>query len=128
MKFEGKYGGNGLFIKRRIVVDLSKKSFTKIDRIFAVLKLKDVAQPLPKVNYILMFRTLYNKCQSCSIDDFDNSSTVQLSLVHDDNKKLIVHESGNIDEIRNLAKQLAAELNVKIRDGATDRRNPKWLN
>jgi hypothetical protein len=127
MKFEGRYGGRGLFLKRTIIVDLPKRCFTKIGKVFSIIRLKDASRPLPKVNYILMFKTLYNKCQSCSVNDFENDSLIQLSFVHDDNKKLIVHESGNIDEIKNLALQLAAELKVNIRDGATDRRNPKWL-
>ncbi len=127
MKIEGKYGGSNLVWKRGIIVDLTQKTFTKFEKLFAVLKFKESAKPLPKVDYILLFRTLYNKCQSCAVDDFDNASTIQLSFVHDKNRKLIVHESKNINDMKKLALQLADALNVKVRDSATDRRHPKWM-
>lgn len=127
MKIEGKYGGSNLFWKRGITVDLSQQTFVKFERLFSVMKFKESRKPLPKVEYILLFRTLYNKCQSCAVDDFENSSTFQLSLVHDRNKKLIVHESNNVETLKSLAIQLASELKVKVRDVATDRRNPRWL-
>jgi hypothetical protein len=61
------------------------------------------------------------------MEDFEDSSTVQLSLVYNKNRRLIIHESPNFDEVKTMAQQLAQSFNLKIRDSATDRRNPKWV-
>ncbi|WP_317900007.1 hypothetical protein [Aurantibacillus circumpalustris] len=74
-----------------------------------------------------MFRTLYAKCEPCEMEDFENNSMIQLSLVYNKNRRLIIHESKDLNEIRTTAGQLASSFNLKIRDSATDRRNPKWL-
>lgn len=127
VEIRGKYANSSIALKQGIVIDLQKRIYVIFTTLFGFLKYKEVSQPLPEANYILIFRTLYNKCQSCNIADFENDSVMQLSLVHHQNKKLIVHESNDKDEIMRMAKQLAAELHIAVRDAATDRRNPKWI-
>lgn len=128
MEIKGDYANASLALKQGIVIDTGSNSYFTFNKLFHLLKFKNASRPLPKVEYILLFRTLYNKCQSCSVQDFENSSTIQLSFVYNKNQKLIVHESNDIQYMMKLAKQLAAELKVRIRDGATDRRNAKWIN
>lgn len=128
MQITGKYAASSLALKQGIIIDLAEKCYTRFIKLFGIFKFKQASAPLPKVDYILLFKTLYNKCQACATDDFDNSDLVQLSFVYDGRKKLIVHESTDFTYIKQLAQQLAAELHVSIKDSATDRRNPKWLN
>ena len=127
MEIKGDYATTNLFVKRGIEIDLGKNSFRKINKLFHLFKLKAASESLPKINYILLFKTAYAKCEPCTLADFENSSVVQLSLVYDKNKKLIVHETDNIESAKQLARQLSNELKISIRDSATDRRNPKWL-
>lgn len=127
MEIKGNYANASLALSQGIVVDLSKRCFTKFTRLFHLIKFKDACKPLPKADYVLLFKTFYNKCQSCSVQDFEDSSVVQLSIVYDKNKKLIVNESNDLEAQKQLATQLASELHVRIKDGATDRRHPHWL-
>lgn len=84
---------------------------------------------LPKLDYVLLFKTLYIKCEGCSLEDFDNDkgAIYQLSLVYNKNRKIIVHETIVKNEVFSLAEKLSNYFNLKIRDSASDRRNPKWL-
>jgi hypothetical protein len=127
MEIKGDYATSNLFVKRGIEIDLGKNSFRKINKLFHLVKLKEASEALPKINYILLFKTAYAKCEPCTLADFENSSVVQLSLVYDKNKKLIVHETDNLESAKQLARQLSNELHLNIKDSATDRRNPKWL-
>lgn len=83
---------------------------------------------IPKIDYVLVFKTLYVKCEGCSPEDFENDkgAIYQISLVYNNNRKLIVHESKLKDEVFDLANKLSEYYKIKIRDSATDRRNPKW--
>lgn len=83
---------------------------------------------MPKFDYVLVFKTLYVKCEGCSPEDFesDKGAIYQISLVYSNNRKLIVHESKLKDEVFDLANKLSEYYKIKIRDSATDRRNPKW--
>ncbi|MGP8216102.1 MAG: hypothetical protein ACLQQ4_11095 [Bacteroidia bacterium] len=127
MEIKGEYANASLILKQGIEIDLSRNCYSIFNKLFNLFKFRESCKPLPKVDYILLFRTLYTKCQACSIKDFENSSVVQLSFVHDKNRKLIVHETYDIEYAKQLAKQLAGELKVKIKDSATDRRHPVWL-
>lgn len=127
MKVEGKYASSNFLIQQGILLDTDKKCYNKTNKVLNLLTFKEVCKTLPKMNYLLMFRTLYAKCESCSVEDFENSSIVQLSFVYNKNRKLIVHESKNFEEIKQLAYQLAKEFSLKIKDSASDRRNFKWF-
>jgi hypothetical protein len=128
MKIIGKYAASNFILQQGLTLDTDKKCYSKSSKIISLFTFNDPCKSLPKLDYILMFRTLYAKCESCSVEDFDNSSIVQLSLIYNKNRKLIIHESKNMEEISLLAQQLSASFNLKIKDSASDRRNPKWLN
>ena len=83
----------------------------------------------PKFDYILLFKTLYIKCEGCSPEDFEDGhgAVYQISLVYNKNRKLIVHESKEKEEIFALAEKLKSFYHIKIKDSASDRRNPKWI-
>lgn len=127
MKIVGKYAASNFFLRRGVILDTEKKCFTKSNKIISLFTFYEDCQRLPKLDYILMFRTLYAKCEPCELEDFDTASMIQLSLVYNKNRRLIVHEARNFQEIKELAKQLSEVFNLKIRDSATDRRSPKWL-
>jgi len=127
MEIVGKYAASNFLVKQGIKLDTEKKCYNKTARVFSLFNVNEGCHTLPKLDYILMFRTLYAKCEPCELDDFENASMVQLSLVYNKNRRLIVHESKNFTEIKLMAELLAKNFNLKIRDSATDRRNPKWL-
>jgi len=127
MKINGKYTASNFFVRQGVTLDTDKKCFRKSNKIMSLFTVYDECKNLPKSDYILMFRILYAKCESCGIDDFDSSSVIQLSLVYNKNRKFIVHESKNIDVIKQMTEQLSLTLNLKVKDSASGRRNPKWL-
>ncbi len=127
MKIIGKYAASNFFLRRGVILDTDKKCFTKSNKIISLFTFYEDCQRLPKLDYILMFRTLYAKCEPCELEDFDTTSMIQLSLVYNKNRRLIVHETRNFQEIKELAKQLSDVFNLRVRDSATDRRSPKWL-
>lgn len=127
MLVNGKYAASNFFVQQGLILDTDKKCFSKSNKLFQLFNFKEDCKSLPKLDYILMFRTLYAKCEECSIEDFENSSVVQLSLVYNKNRKLIIHESKNFEEIKKLATELSKELKLKIKDSASDRRNSKWI-
>ncbi len=127
MIIKGFYMASNIFVKQGIELDTLENRFRKTYKILKLFSFTDGWNNLPKLNYILLFKTLYAKCESCSTDDFENSSIIQLSLVYNKNRKLIIHESKNLQEITQMAHELSKNLSLKIRDSATDRRNPVWI-
>lgn len=128
MKISGIYRASNFFVQQGLVLDTDKKCYHKSNKIAKLFTVNEACKSLPKLDYILMFRTLYAKCEACSIEDFENSSVVQLSFVYNKNRKLIVHESKNFEEVKQMAEQLAKEFKLRIKDSASDRRNSKWIN
>ncbi len=127
MIIKGFYMASNIFVKQGLELDTSENRFRKTYKILRLFSFTDGWKNLPKLDYILLFKTLYAKCESCSTDDFENSSIIQLSLVYNKNRKLIIHESKNLQEIQQMAHELSKNLTLKIRDSATDRRNPVWI-
>jgi hypothetical protein len=127
MVISGDYANSSLALKQGIVIDLTRKCFSKFSKYFFLFKFKEACKPLPAANYLLLFRTIYTKCQTHTAEEFENQSITQLSMVYDRNKKLIVHESANMEEVKQVAIKLAGELKLRIMDSATNRRKPKWL-
>ena len=127
MIIRGKYAASSVLMQQGIILDLEKKCYTLTRKILGLFNNNDNCKNLPKVEYVLMFKTFYAKCEPCQTDEKDSPVTIQLSLVYNKNRRLIVHESKQIGEIISLAEQLATFFNVRIRDSATNRRAPKWL-
>src|SRR5690606_39344835 len=61
-----------------LILDTDKKCYIKTKKIVHLFDVSDKCKPLPKFDYVLMFRTLYAKCEPCSTEDFNNSAVVQL--------------------------------------------------
>jgi len=127
MIIKGKYAASNFIRRQGLILDTDRKCYNKFNRILSLHTFYDGCKTLPKLDYILMFSTLYAKCEPCEIEDFDENATIQLSLVYNKNRRLIIHESKNFKEIKTMASQLSQHFNLKIRDSASDRRNPKWL-
>lgn len=109
-------------------LDLSAKKYKIQESLFGVFKWGDF-QPLPNIDYVLIFRQLFAKCESCSVEEFENSrnSFYQVSLVHHKTRRIVVHETRNKAEAFELAKALASNLNKRLLDSATDRRQSTWM-
>jgi len=127
MILKGKYAASGLIMQRGISVNTDEKWYQLSYRFFGLLNFFSKKLKLPPADYILLFRTLYAKCEPCSLEDFDDSSTIQLSLVYHKNRRLIIHEARDKKQVFEYARFLETDLKLKIRDSATDRRKPVWL-
>ena len=124
----GKRASSNFFRKLGTQLDLEKGLYKNYERVLGITL--GSWKKLPKFDYILLFKTLYVKCEGCDAEDFENEkdSVYQLSLVYNTNRRLIIHESNVIEEIFTLAEKLKLFYNLKIKDAATDRRHPKWIN
>ncbi len=129
MELIGKYEASNFFIKRGIVLDLLNGCYQITNKLFSLIPLPKTCEKVPKLDYILVFKTLYAKCEACELEDFENGngSVYQLSLVHHKTRRLIVHESKNKAEIFEKAKLLAEHYHLRIKDSASNRKNPVWL-
>ena len=86
-------------------------------------------KPLPKINYVLIFRSFFAKCETCSIDEFENNanSYFQVSLVYNKNRRIIFHETKNKTEAFEIAKNISLKLNTQIKDSVTNAKKSAWL-
>lgn len=123
----GKYASSNTFYKQEVILDLNQKCLRQNNTFLWFFVFKAKCTHLPLIDYVLIFRTLYAKCETCSIEDFNNSSLLQLSLVYNKNRRIIIHESQNQTEIFNKAKLIAESLNLKIRDSASQRNKSIWI-
>ena len=126
----GKRASSNFFRKMGTLLDLKKGLYKAYESSFGIMS--GSWKKTPKFDYILLFKTLYIKCEGCIPEDFDDGkgSVYQLSLVYtmyNKSRKLIIHETKNKHELFELAEKLKAFYNIKIRDAASDRRNPKWI-
>lgn len=129
MLITGKLAASNFIRKRNMLLNLKENCYNIQEKLFSLIPFSEGCKKLPKVDYVLLFRSLYIKCEGCEPADFEDTdiSFVQLSLVYNKNRRLIVHETKNTAEAFELAQQLALHFNVKVRDAATNRRNPVWL-
>jgi hypothetical protein len=76
-----------------------------------------------------VFRSLFAKCETCSIDEYENNPNAyfQVSLVYNKNRKIIVEETKNKEAAFALAIEVASGLKAKLRDSATVRGKSTWL-
>jgi hypothetical protein len=123
----GKYASSNFFYKQEVILDLNQKCLNHKNTFLWLFVFKTKCNPLPLIDYVLVFRTLYAKCETCSIEDFNNSSLLQLSLVYNKNRRIIIHESQNQNIIFEKAKLISQYLNLKIRDSASQRNKSIWI-
>ena len=123
----GKRESSNFFRKMGTLLNLEKGLYKAYESVLGITS--GTWKQMPKIDYILVFKTLYVKCEGCEPEDFDDGkkAVYQLSLVYNKNRRLIVHETKIKDEVFNLAEKLSDFFHLKIRDAASDRRNPKWL-
>jgi len=73
---------------------------------------------LPKIDYVLIFRHVFAKCENCSVDSFENNihAYFQVSLVHGRNRRIVVHESKNKQSSLDIGNALSQALHVQLKD------------
>ena len=110
------------------LIDLKKGAYKIQEGFLYILKWGDF-KPLPKLNYVLIFKSFFAKCEACSIDDYEDNSNsyYQVSLVHHKNRRIIVHETKNKDEAFSFGRNLANKLHTRLRDSASNTRQATWL-
>lgn len=126
---KGKRRGISNWLRQFVTyVDLQNKMY-KLQESFLGLIKWGKFEPLPKIDYVLVFKQLFAKCETCSIDDYENNdySFYQVSLVHHKNRRIIVHETKNKDEAFNLGLTMALTLQTHLKDSASVRGQSKWL-
>lgn len=127
MKIEGKNAASNLALKQGMTLDTERRCYMRWKKIFGWFHVGEACRSLPKADYVLLFRTLYAKCEACSPEDFERSSTIQVSLVYHRTRKLIVHECRSMAEGLEIAARLSQALGLRVRDSATDRTHPRWI-
>ena len=126
-----------IIIGKRASSNFFRKMGTQLDLVNGLFKVYESFlgmtsgswKKAPKFDYILVFKTLYIKCEGCVPEDFEDGhgAVYQVSLVYNKNRKLIIHESKNKDEVFSIVEKLKSFYQIKVKDAATDRRNPKWI-
>jgi hypothetical protein len=86
-------------------------------------------RPLPRIDYVLIFRSFFAKCEACAFDgaDDDPSAYYQVSLVYRRNRRIIVHETHSRREAFEFAARTAAALDLRLRDAAGKRGVGRWI-
>lgn len=104
------------------IIDLKAKAYKIQEGLLGIFKWGSY-KPLPKVNYVLVFRSLFSKCEACSTDDSDNNpnSYYQVSLVYNKNRRIIVSETRKKDDAFIFGRKLAEELNAPFKDSVSNR-------
>lgn len=102
------------------------KGLYKIQETFLGLFHSGHFRTLPDIDYVLIFRALFAKCESCSLEDFEKNSYFQVSLIHRKKHRIIFHETRNKDEAWEYARLLSSELKRPIMDSATIPGKGRW--
>lgn len=112
----GKRKGLNNWLRQFTIYVDSVKNLYKIEESLLGIFRWGTFQKLPALNYVLLFRNFYAKCEQCSLDEENDFSYYQVSLVHHANRRIIVHESKKYEEARKMAEQLSSKLNLRIKD------------
>ncbi len=109
-------------------IDFEHKTYKIQESLLGIFKWGEF-KPLPYINYVLVFKNVFAKCETCSINEFENNSHsyFQVSLVHNTNRRIIVHETKNKEEAFKIAGELSSHLQLRIKDSSS-RRQSVWLN
>lgn len=110
------------------ILDPEKKVYKIQESLLSLFKWGEYKQ-LPKIDYVLIFRQIFAKCESCPVDEIEksNASFYQVSLVHNGNRRIIVHETRNREEAFEMAEKAGIALHARIKDNATTRGKSFWL-
>jgi|GEM_PF-670365 len=109
-------------------IDIEKKMYKLEEGLFGIFRWGNF-QPLPKIDYVLVFRSFFAKCEACAFDaENDNPNAYfQVSLVYKSNRRIILHETKEKQEAFELATETALSLKTKLRDSATNPGKSVWL-
>ena len=85
----GKRASSNFFRKMGTQLDLQNGIYKAYECVFGMTS--GSWKKTPKFDYILLFKTLYIKCEGCSLEDFEDGhgAVYQISLVYNKNRKLI---------------------------------------
>jgi hypothetical protein len=110
------------------IIDIEKRVYKLQESLFSIFKW-GTFKPLPKIDYVLIFRSLFVKCEACSMDEYENNPNAyfQVSLVYNKNRKIVVEETRDKVEAFALAIKVASGLKARVRDSATIRGKSIWL-
>ncbi len=125
----GKRGALSNWIRQfATVIDIDKKMYKIQEGLLGVFKW-GAFKPLPKIDYVLVFRSLFAKCEACSLEQYENNPNAyfQVSLVYNKNRRIIVEETKSKEEAFALARAVAVGLNTRLRDSASIRGQSSWL-
>lgn len=119
---------NNWLRKFKVFINIDSRSY-KLQESFLGLFNWGRFKPLPKLDYVLVFKSLYVKCESCSIDDYESNdhSYYQVSLVHTKKQRIIIHETRDKENAFSFAFQVGRKLQLKIRDSASTRGRSVWI-
>lgn len=111
----------------KTVLDLKNHVYKMQESLFGIFKWGEF-KPLPKkIDYVLIFKNSFVKCE-CGIDADENPhSYYQISLVHNNNRRIVVHETKNKEEAFEMAISIASDLHVRLKDSASTRGQSKWM-
>jgi hypothetical protein len=110
------------------ILDLEKRTYKIQETLLGIFKW-GAFKPLPNIDYVLIFKSLFVKCEACSIEEFENNPNAyfQVSLVHHKNHRIILQETKNKNEAFSFARVVALGLNTKLKDSATTSGKSTWL-
>ncbi len=119
---------NNLLRKFFTFIDIEERTYKLQETVLGIFK-SGSFKPLPKIDYVLIFKNYFSKCAVCSIDEEENNpdSFYQVSLVHNKNRRIIVHETKTKNEAFDLAGKVAVALKIPVKDSASKRGVSKWL-
>lgn len=117
----------GILFQKYIEIDTDKNEFRRIHGLLYFFRIKDTPEKLPKADYLLLFKALYVKCESCTLEDFEKNGVYQLSIVYNRKRKFVLHVSSDKNEVFEKAKILSKVWGLKILDSASQRGKSKWL-
>lgn len=109
----------------KVIVDLEKKIYKIEESLLGIFKWGSF-KPLPELNYVLVFRSFYAKCEACSLDENESDTYYQVSLVHHKNRRIITHETKNKTEAFLYADKLSKGLHLGIKDAASVPGQSTW--
>lgn len=121
-------GINTFFRQFTTILDLENGRYKIRERLLGIFSWGKF-EPLPMIDYILVFRQRFAKCENCSLEEFEenHSSFFQISLVHHKTRRIVLHETKKKEEAFELAQTLAKKTNKPILDSATNRRKSVWI-
>jgi len=110
------------------IIDVEKRVYKIQEGLLGVFQW-GTFKPLPKIDYVLVFRSLFAKCEACAFDEEEDNPNAyfQVSLVYNTNRRIIVHETRKKKDAFDLAEIAASGLETRLRDSATNPRKGVWL-